>query len=215
MPPQQQLGSDTAPAYGNPKTAFFHLFWKVRPYDFVFALATSRQHCCVLNDFACLQVSAVLVYIFCGIFSKSFVVNVVVIVLLLTLDFWTVRTTTDNTPGYGCRIMRSPQALSCPVYVQTKNISGRLLVGLRWWNETTDEGSNWRFESLEEVGIVVWVLTMPQHHDGNDKPVMLDKLSLPLGTESYQWKGFCLFLVVSICHGELWFSFMPWPFYTT
>ena len=35
--------------------------------------------------------------------------------------------------------------------IQTKNVSGRLLVGLRWWNETTDEGSNWRFESLEEA----------------------------------------------------------------
>ena len=30
-------------------------------------------------------------------------------------------------------------------------MSGRLLVGLRWWNEVTDEGSNWRFESLAEV----------------------------------------------------------------
>lgn len=34
---------------------------------------------------------------------------------------------------------------------QVKNVSGRLLVGLRYWNEVTDEGSNWRFESLEEV----------------------------------------------------------------
>jgi Eukaryotic protein of unknown function (DUF846) len=37
--------------------------------------------------------------------------------------------------------------------LQTKNVSGRLLVGLRWWNEVTDEGDNWRFESLEEVRI--------------------------------------------------------------
>lgn len=35
--------------------------------------------------------------------------------------------------------------------LQTKNISGRLLVGLRYWNEVTDQGSNWRFETLEEV----------------------------------------------------------------
>ncbi len=32
---------------------------------------------------------------------------------------------------------------------QTKNVAGRLLVGLRYWNEVTDEGSNWRFETLE------------------------------------------------------------------
>ena len=36
-------------------------------------------------------------------------------------------------------------------WMQVKNVSGRLLVGLRWWNEVTDEGSNWRFESLAEV----------------------------------------------------------------
>lgn len=35
--------------------------------------------------------------------------------------------------------------------LQTKNVSGRLLVGLRWWNEVTDEGGNWRFETLAEV----------------------------------------------------------------
>ncbi len=36
-----------------------------------------------------------------------------------------------------------------PVHRQTKNVAGRLLVGLRYWNEVTDEGSNWRFETLE------------------------------------------------------------------
>ena len=46
-----------------------------------------------------LQVAAVLVYIFCGIFGTSFVVNFVVIVLLLTLDFWTVRI----GPSAACR----------------------------------------------------------------------------------------------------------------
>lgn len=75
----------------------------------------------MLTSIIAIQVSAVLVYIFCGLFSDSFVANFVSVVLLLMLDFWI-----------------------------TKNISGRLLVGLRWWNEVTDEGSNWRFESLEE-----------------------------------------------------------------
>lgn len=36
----------------------------------------------------------------------------------------------------------------------TKNISGRLLVGLRWWNEVKPDGSNeWIFESLEKTAI--------------------------------------------------------------
>jgi hypothetical protein len=33
-----------------------------------------------------------------------------------------------------------------------KNISGRLLVGLRWWSYVRDDGSNeWIFESLEDM----------------------------------------------------------------
>lgn len=34
----------------------------------------------------------------------------------------------------------------------TKNISGRFLVGLRWWNEVDEEGNEkWIFESEEET----------------------------------------------------------------
>ena len=34
----------------------------------------------------------------------------------------------------------------------TKNLSGRLLVGLRWWNEVKEDGSEeWKFESTHEV----------------------------------------------------------------
>jgi hypothetical protein len=35
--------------------------------------------------------------------------------------------------------------------VQVKNVTGRLLVGLRWWNEVREDGSNvWIFESKPE-----------------------------------------------------------------
>ena len=63
---------------------------------------------------------AILVYLFANWISWNFVVSFVAIVLLVSFDFWTV-----------------------------KNISGRLLVGLRWWNEVDEEdGSNrWIFES--------------------------------------------------------------------
>ena len=51
----------------------------------------------------------------------DFVVTFIVVVVCLALDFWVV-----------------------------KNISGRLLVGLRWWNQIKEDGSNeWVFESLE------------------------------------------------------------------
>lgn len=43
-------------------------------------------------------------------------------VLLAALDFWVV-----------------------------KNVSGRILVGLRWWNEIDDNGESvWRFECLDQ-----------------------------------------------------------------
>ncbi|KAK7507742.1 hypothetical protein BaRGS_00000707 [Batillaria attramentaria] len=62
---------------------------------------------------------ALLAYILCEYFSSSFITNFVVIIILLCMDFWTV-----------------------------KNITGRLLVGLRWWNYVDDKGeSHWVFES--------------------------------------------------------------------
>jgi hypothetical protein len=69
------------------------------------------------------KAAALFVYLFGGLFSKSFVLAFVMVVLLLAFDFWTV-----------------------------KNVSGRLLVGLRWWNEVREDGSNeWRFESREDT----------------------------------------------------------------
>jgi hypothetical protein len=54
-----------------------------------------------------------------AIFSVDYILTFVVTVLLLAFDFWTV-----------------------------KNVTGRLLVGLRWWNNIKEDGSNdWVFES--------------------------------------------------------------------
>jgi len=65
------------------------------------------------------RVLAILTYLLCGLFSSGFIVNFVAIIVLLSLDFWTV-----------------------------KNITGRLLVGLRWWNYVDEDGaSHWVFES--------------------------------------------------------------------
>lgn len=66
---------------------------------------------------------ALLIYIFGGWFWTSFIFTFVLCVILLAFDFWTV-----------------------------KNISGRLLVGLRWWSYVREDGSNeWIFESLEDT----------------------------------------------------------------
>jgi len=68
------------------------------------------------------RVSAIIVYMFCGWFSDSFIASFVTVVLLLSMDFWTV-----------------------------KNITGRLMVGLRWWNYVDDNGvSHWVFESRKQ-----------------------------------------------------------------
>lgn len=64
---------------------------------------------------------AILIYLFGGLFGQSFLTTFVVLIFLISVDFWT-----------------------------TKNVSGRLLVGLRWWNYVDDEGnSHWVFENRQ------------------------------------------------------------------
>eukprot|EP00090_Calanus_glacialis_P041982 TRINITY_DN74618_c0_g1_i1.p1 TRINITY_DN74618_c0_g1~~TRINITY_DN74618_c0_g1_i1.p1 ORF type:complete len:213 (-),score=62.69 TRINITY_DN74618_c0_g1_i1:129-767(-) len=65
---------------------------------------------------------ALIAYLLCGWFSDSFIGSFVAIILLLSLDFWTV-----------------------------KNITGRFMVGLRWWNYINESGeSEWVFEARTE-----------------------------------------------------------------
>eukprot|EP01065_Artemidia_motanka_P025621 TRINITY_DN305_c3_g1_i1.p2 TRINITY_DN305_c3_g1~~TRINITY_DN305_c3_g1_i1.p2 ORF type:complete len:239 (+),score=88.89 TRINITY_DN305_c3_g1_i1:89-805(+) len=60
------------------------------------------------------------------ILSDSFVTSFIAVVLLLAADFW------------------------C-----TKNVTGRVLVGLRWWNYVREDGeSEWVFESLPDRSVV-------------------------------------------------------------
>ncbi|XDB64263.1 PREDICTED: Golgi apparatus membrane protein TVP23 homolog A isoform X4 [Capra hircus] len=65
------------------------------------------------------RVSAIVTYVGCDWFSKSFVGCFVTVLLLLSFDFWSV-----------------------------KNVTGRLMVGLRWWNQIDEDGkSHWIFEA--------------------------------------------------------------------
>ena len=79
----------------------------------------------VTSLFVCLfcgQGAALAFYILSALFFNSFVIIFVVTVLLAALDFWVV-----------------------------KNVSGRILVGLRWWNEINDLGEGaWNFEFLDQ-----------------------------------------------------------------
>lgn len=67
------------------------------------------------------RVAAITVYILCGWFTSNFVLSTVVVVVLLAMDFW-----------------------NC------KNVAGRTLVGLRYWNQVDEDGeSYWVFESRD------------------------------------------------------------------
>ncbi|XP_016047734.2 Golgi apparatus membrane protein TVP23 homolog A [Erinaceus europaeus] len=65
------------------------------------------------------RVAAIVTYVCCDWFSKSSVGCFVTVLLLLSFDFWSV-----------------------------KNVTGRLMVGLRWWNQIDEDGrSHWIFEA--------------------------------------------------------------------
>ena len=68
------------------------------------------------------QTLALFVYMFGTWFTSSFVNIFIACILLLAFDFWTV-----------------------------KNVSGRLMVGLRWWSEVQPDGSTmWKYEAREQ-----------------------------------------------------------------
>ena len=65
------------------------------------------------------KVLAVVIFILSTFFFANFITTFVVMIILLSMDFWTV-----------------------------KNVTGRLLVGLRWWNHVDDDGkSDWVYEN--------------------------------------------------------------------
>uniref|UniRef100_A0A3Q3WDM3 Golgi apparatus membrane protein TVP23 homolog n=1 Tax=Mola mola TaxID=94237 RepID=A0A3Q3WDM3_MOLML len=94
---EEDVGKRSKSNLKHPVASFFHLFFRV---------------------------SAVLTYLLCEFFSRSFIACMVTIILLLSCDFWTV-----------------------------KNITGRLMVGLRWWNQVDEDGcSRWVFEARKGSG---------------------------------------------------------------
>ena len=67
--------------------------------------------------------AALFMYLFGSFITTNFIFIFVICIVLLAFDFWTV-----------------------------KNLTGRLLVGLRWWSHVKEDGSNeWGFESLEDM----------------------------------------------------------------
>ncbi|CAB3379228.1 Hypothetical predicted protein [Cloeon dipterum] len=115
--------------------------------------------------------AALVVYLLCGLFSNSFIASFIFIVFLHSLDFWTV-----------------------------KNVTGRLMVGLRWWNYIDDNGeSHWVFESRKVRKALFFLITLvlmgafPGRRAGTSGswrgPRLLDclgRFSRPLGPAVYR-----------------------------
>jgi len=80
-------------------------------------------HPLTLGLFLLFRLAALLTYLFGLLFTSNFVLIFIIVIILLSVDF------------YYC-----------------KNIAGRRLVGLRWWNEADPASgeSTWVFESADE-----------------------------------------------------------------
>ncbi|KAI1817776.1 DUF846-domain-containing protein [Poronia punctata] len=80
------------------------------------------SHPITLLTFLTFRVSSLLVYLFGMLFTQNLVLIFIITILLLAADFYYL-----------------------------KNIAGRRLVGLRWWNEVDQQSgdSQWVFESSE------------------------------------------------------------------
>ena len=71
--------------------------------------------------FICFKAAAIVAFILLDLFTRDAIAYLAVIIIG-SADFW-----------------------------MTKNIAGRILVGLRWWNEVKEDGTEvWIFESKNE-----------------------------------------------------------------
>ncbi|GMH63301.1 hypothetical protein TrLO_g6123 [Triparma laevis f. longispina] len=96
LPPPSLFTSPTSTisSSSHPKIAFLHILFKSLP---------------------------LLLYCFTGLVSDNFIFIFVILILLLSVDFW-----------------------------WTKNVSGRKLVGLRWWSNVVEDGTTtWVYESSD------------------------------------------------------------------
>lgn len=94
------------------------------------------------------QVALLGTYLLCGLFnSGQFVVNFVLVACLQAADFWFVKVSVLSPARRAAAFLRVPQ-----------NVSGRKLIGLRYWNSTNENGDNlWEFESRDAEGMAALV----------------------------------------------------------
>lgn len=129
------------------------------------------------------KIAAVLTYLFGGILTSVFKSNtmaaMIVCIVFLAFDFWT-----------------------------TKNVTGRLLVGLRWWNEVKPDGTNdWQFESLEDKTLinpaestVFWAFTLLV-------PIfwVIFLIKNLFSFPAWEWLPICILATVLLCSNTVGF----------
>ena len=77
------------------------------------------HHKILLFSHLALKLMAIIMYLGSGLFRLGYITTFITVVMFLSMDFWL-----------------------------TKNVSGRLLAGLRWWNHVNDKGEmKWYYES--------------------------------------------------------------------
>jgi len=78
------------------------------------------------------KAAALVSYMFLNLFIGNYTLTFIVVILLSVFDFWSV-----------------------------KNLTGRILVGLRWWSQVNPDGTEeWKFEGLNEKksgGVDYWI----------------------------------------------------------
>lgn len=95
---------------------------------------------------------ALFTYLFGGVVFSSYVFIFVVCILLLAFDFWTVKVLGNSNYAIEVIYTYPPYSHCCARHLRAQNVTGRLLVGLRWWNRINDDGTNeWIFESHEDM----------------------------------------------------------------
>jgi len=93
-----------------------------RPGNSIIDLLSTAGHPVTCVFHFAFKVAVLIAYFIGRYFSGDYVITFILATILAALDFWTV-----------------------------KNITGRILVGLRWWNHVKDDGSSqWVFESIPE-----------------------------------------------------------------
>ncbi|KAK9727554.1 Golgi apparatus membrane protein tvp23 [Basidiobolus ranarum] len=122
---RQTLLSDAAPMAGSQFQQFQPMDVESQQPEPTPSIFKQSSHPVALIFHFLFRTGALVVYLLANFFTSSFVLTFVIAMLLLAFDFWTV-----------------------------KNVTGRLLVGLRWWNEVQEDGTNvWVFESRDQTRI--------------------------------------------------------------